>query len=109
MCAAVIEVESKTHTHTRAAVTIAQQFPHSNKFSCHARTHSADFADTAVVQCRHHTKHYRRARTVSLLVVVLESILFVQIIFYFHFVENNLHFRAAKFLRLVPSVKRMKY
>lgn len=57
MYASVIEEEIKTQTHAYARNKIAQHFPHPNKFSRHARTHSTDFADTAVVQCLRHTKH----------------------------------------------------
>lgn len=57
-----------------------QHFPRLNINFPVTRVHIQPiFADTAVVQCRPHTKHYRLARVSvsTLLVVVLKSILFL--------------------------------
>lgn len=86
------EISAQTHTHNH--------FPRCWMNFPVRRVHILrNFADTAVVQCRHHTQHYScRARIVYSLVVVLESIKFVsKLIFNFNFVKTNPSFCAAKF------------
>lgn len=89
------------HNRSRQLSNRTKHFPHLNINFPVTRVHIQPiFADTAVVQCRPHTKHYRRARIrLHCLLSFSNRFYFCAINFQFPFGRNQHHdFCAAKFL-----------